>query len=139
MKTKRTHAVEAFVAADPALQARCEDEGERQQLLRTITATPRPLPTPRRPRRWRPRSLGLGIAIIALVGAGTVAALNGGLPGRPRLGRDPLDEVVAGLLLAAAAVVVAAARVPVPTTSAQTRTYPRGTQREASPFRPSTE
>lgn len=80
MKTNRTQTVEAFVAADPALQARREDEGERQQLLRTITATPRPLPTARRPRRWRPRSVGFGIAILALVGAGSVAAFNGGLP-----------------------------------------------------------
>ena len=80
MKTDRTRTVEAFVAADPALRARRVDEGERQRILRMITATPRPLPTPRRHRRWRPRSVGFGIAIVALVGAGSVAALNGDLP-----------------------------------------------------------
>jgi hypothetical protein len=92
VKTNTRRAVEAFAAADPARPAGRADERQRQQLLRTITATPRPLAAPRRTRRWRPRSVGFGIAIVALVGAGSVAAFNSGLPiGNDMIGKSAAD------------------------------------------------
>ena len=80
MSTKADHAVDAFRAADPARTAPPEDERVREDLYRAIVSTRRAPSSASRRRRWQRRSLGLGIAIVALVGAGSVAALNGGLP-----------------------------------------------------------
>jgi hypothetical protein len=84
VNTKTDRALDVFRAADPARTARPDDELARVELYRAIVNTPRSAVPTRRRRRWQRRGLGLGIAIVALVGAGSVAALNGGLP----LGND---------------------------------------------------
>jgi hypothetical protein len=80
VNTKTKPAIDAFRAADPARTAPPEADQEREDVYRTIVNTPRTFLPTRRRRRWQRRSLGVGIAIVALVGAGSVAALNGGLP-----------------------------------------------------------
>jgi hypothetical protein len=103
---KIDQALMAFVAADPASRAPQVDEAERQQLLRTILASPLPLRTRRRHRRWRPRAVGFGIAVAVLVGAGSVAAVTGGLP----IGNDHIGKSAAEARQEARE---AAARIPV--------------------------
>ena len=127
MNARTKESVEAFAALDPVRVAPRADAAAGERLLRAITSTPRSVASSNRRRRWQPRSVGLGIAILALVGAGSVAALNSGLPtGNDMISKSPAEARQEVQTANAAIPVAPGERDPGPGTIDENANYAQG-------------